>query len=337
MVGCFIPRQWRLAKVVYFLMILEFPFTVANLALFGIASPNLYRTILWREGGKLGYNSDPSTVLYAAANYRPVKVPLVWSSFITQYNLYIGVICMFFYLIKVTGWLLHVCFPIFSLPLHLALMALWAFSIHAQTAPDTIDPERQNKGPPWYISKSCNVVDDKTIRGYCAQAKASFAVSICMLVIYAAHILFAAYSLYPTKEARLAHATKVAEKKAQKEKWASIPDDNEMTPEEQWQHMWELQQLPRTPGTATGPGWARTPATPRTRAFGQLEGGLEQQQQPQQYYQQYQQQQQHPPELVQNASGNVEYYGNAGTYGQGAEYANQPEYVYDGKGKGTAM
>lgn len=67
-------------RIVYFLMILEFPFTVANLALFGIASPNLYRTILWAEGGKLGFNSDPSTVLYAAANYRPVHTPLVWSN-----------------------------------------------------------------------------------------------------------------------------------------------------------------------------------------------------------------------------------------------------------------
>lgn len=78
--GCFIPRQWRMPKWVYGLMILEFPFTVANLALFGIASPNLYRTILWSEGGKLGFNSDPKTVLYAAANYRPVKIPVVWSN-----------------------------------------------------------------------------------------------------------------------------------------------------------------------------------------------------------------------------------------------------------------
>lgn len=61
-------------------MIFELPFTVANLALFGIASPNLYRTILWSKGGELGFNSSPSTILYAYANYRPVETPLVWSS-----------------------------------------------------------------------------------------------------------------------------------------------------------------------------------------------------------------------------------------------------------------
>jgi hypothetical protein len=78
--GFFIPRKWRWHKVLWFLIIAELPFTVANLALFGIASPNLYRTILWAEGGRMGFNSDPKTVLYAYANYRPVKTPLVWSS-----------------------------------------------------------------------------------------------------------------------------------------------------------------------------------------------------------------------------------------------------------------
>lgn len=47
------------------------------------------------------------------------------------------------------------------------------------------------------------------------------------------------------------------------------PSDNEMTAEEQWQHMWELQQLPRTPGTAGG---LKSPMTPRTRAFQSLGG-----------------------------------------------------------------
>jgi hypothetical protein len=42
-----------------------------------------------------------------------------------------------------------------------------------------------------------------------------------------------------------------------------------MTAEEQWQHMWELQQLPRTPGTVGG---MKSPMTPRTRAFNDLGG-----------------------------------------------------------------
>lgn len=91
---------------------------------------------------------------------------------------------MFFFLIKSTMWLLHVFIPLFSLILHSALLALWAYGIHMQTAPDTIDPTRQNKGVPWYISHNCNIVQDKQIRGYCMQAKSAFAVSIIMLYVF---------------------------------------------------------------------------------------------------------------------------------------------------------
>ena len=102
----------------------------------------------------------------------------------TQYNLVIGVLCMFFYLVKSTGWLLHCMWPIFSLPLHCALLALWAVSIYVQTAPDTIDPERKNNGAPWFITKSCGLASSNTIKQYCTQAKASFAVSVIMLYVH---------------------------------------------------------------------------------------------------------------------------------------------------------
>lgn len=250
-------------------MVFELPFTVANLALFGIASPNLYRTILWKEGGQRGFNSDPITVLYSYANYRPVETPLVWSSFNTQYHLVIGVVCTFFWLVKVTLWLLKVLYPILSLPLHIALACLWAYGIHVQTAPDTIDPQRVNNGPPWYITKNCNIVEDKNIRSYCMQAKSSFAVSIIMLAIYSVFVIMSVWSLIPTTAQKEAHAVRKAEKKAEKEKWESSPYDNEMTAEEQWQHMWELQQLPRTPGTIGG---MKSPMTPRTQAFNNLGG-----------------------------------------------------------------
>lgn len=250
-------------------MVFELPFTIANLTLFGVASPNLYRTILWREGGRMGFNSDPSTIVYAYANYRPVNIPLIWSSFNTEYHLVIGVVCMFFWLVKATLWLLHVFYPIVSLLLHIGLMSIWAYGIHIQTSPDTIDPKRINKGVPWYLKKSCDIVDDKNIRSYCMQAKSSFAVSIIMFSIYVFFIILSAYSLVPTAAQKQAHAAKLAAKKAEKEKWAQYSDDYETSAEEQWQHMWELQQLPRTPGTSGG---VKSPMTPRTQAFNSLGG-----------------------------------------------------------------
>lgn len=91
--------------------------------------------------------------------------------------------------------------------------------------------------------------------------------------MYALFLLVSFYSLWPTPEQRATHAARQAEKRAEKEKWASTPDGSDaMTPEQQWQHMWELQQLPRTPGTAGGM-YLKSPMTPRSRAFGDLEGG----------------------------------------------------------------
>ena len=74
-----IPREWRHPKILTFFFVIELPFTVAALALFGIATPDLYRTQLWQEGSNHGWNSNPNEILYAYANYRPIKTPLPWS------------------------------------------------------------------------------------------------------------------------------------------------------------------------------------------------------------------------------------------------------------------
>lgn len=61
------------------LMVIEFPFTIAALTLFSIASPDLYRTKLWQDGADNGFNSSPIEILYSYANYKPISPPLVWS------------------------------------------------------------------------------------------------------------------------------------------------------------------------------------------------------------------------------------------------------------------
>ena len=74
-----IPRQWRTSKVILGLFVFELPLTVAALALFGIAQPDLYRTRFWQEGADHGWNSNPNQIIYGIANYKPVKAPLPWS------------------------------------------------------------------------------------------------------------------------------------------------------------------------------------------------------------------------------------------------------------------
>lgn len=80
----YVAHKWRYPKVMYALFVIEIPFTIAALALYGIADPNTYRTKLWQVGSNNGFNSNPIEILYAYANYRPISVPLVWSKLCVQ-------------------------------------------------------------------------------------------------------------------------------------------------------------------------------------------------------------------------------------------------------------
>lgn len=77
---CFFPKKHKNHRIVLWLMAGEFPITIVMLTLTGIASHNLYRTLLWQDGADNGFNSAPNEALYAAANYRPFTAPMVWSS-----------------------------------------------------------------------------------------------------------------------------------------------------------------------------------------------------------------------------------------------------------------
>jgi hypothetical protein len=57
----------------------EFVLATALLALFASAYPDRFRTVLWRDGGSKGWNSDPSYRVYLYANYREMPpMPLIW-------------------------------------------------------------------------------------------------------------------------------------------------------------------------------------------------------------------------------------------------------------------
>lgn len=89
-------------------------------------------------------------------------------------------------------------------------------------------------------------------------------------------MLVSIYSLFPTAAQKSKRSSKLTEKRAEKEHWSSnhSPIEEGMTSEQQWQHMWELQQLPRTPHTPGTVGGMKSPMTPRTIAFNNL-GGTE--------------------------------------------------------------
>lgn len=75
----YLPRKYLSPLAFRVLIGIELPLTVAVLALFGIASPNLYRTKLWQDGADNGFNSSPDELVYKYANYQPYTVPRPWS------------------------------------------------------------------------------------------------------------------------------------------------------------------------------------------------------------------------------------------------------------------
>ncbi|KAI9882490.1 MAG: hypothetical protein M1823_005762 [Watsoniomyces obsoletus] len=238
-----IPKQWKTPRVITWLFTVEFLFTIPVLALFGIAAPNTFRTHLWKDGGRNEFNSDPNQILYAYANYRPLpKTPMVWSQFITNWNLAISLVSMFTLLIAAVLHIMHIFYPILSLLSHLVLTALYAVSIYGQAGPDRSDP-RHPSSSPWYLTKSCSVAIEPRNEHYCNLAKATFAVTVVMLVIFLVHIPLAIYSLIPGKGSGKA-------------------EDANSVMSEHVEKPFEMNNVPSTP--------ARTPFSPRTTAFNAL-------------------------------------------------------------------
>ena len=165
---------------------------------------------------------------------------------------------MFLMLVKGTMYMLHVLPPIVSTLLHAVLIALYAVAVAFQASPDTTDPRRPQKGAAWYIMKSCSVTRDKSLVGYCQQAKATFACFVAMLGIFVIYFGFSLWSCFPSKAQRIEYEEK---RKAKKLRWAHLdePDPRSAVPEF---------PVPETPGIQLG----MSPVTPRTLAFNTLGG-----------------------------------------------------------------
>jgi hypothetical protein len=188
-------KKWRATKPIYGLLVAETPLIIAGLALYGIADPNTYRSRLWLDGFDNGFNSSPSQPIYDMVNGGKGVVPLVWSLLlvfpslpakanapsITKFNLTVSLLTVFILLVKCIAVIMGVMYPVVSLLVHGLELALWAFSVHGQSAPDMSDPEHPNSGAPWYITKPCSVAKLPLDEGYCKQAKASFFVAVFLV------------------------------------------------------------------------------------------------------------------------------------------------------------
>jgi len=251
-----ISRRWRWPKVLVTLFVIELAGTIAGLALFGIADPNLYRTRLWQIGFDNGFNSSPSQILYAYANYRPLpKTPFVWSQTLTSYNLVISVLCTFLLLVKAVMFALHIWFPLLGAITNTVITALWLVSIYGQAGPDKSDA-RHPSNSAWYITKSCSFAESHKDQGYCRQAKAAFAITVFMAFVFLLNLILSIWSMIPSAAERANRAMDVDDMQMAKDS----PISNHSSDKQ-----WELKSVPRQ---------QTTPYTPRTLAFNTLDRQL---------------------------------------------------------------
>ncbi|CAJ2500599.1 Uu.00g034520.m01.CDS01 [Anthostomella pinea] len=244
-------REWRSKSAMYIMMFAELGATVAMLVLFGIAQPNLYRTKLWQAGYELGFNSSPAVILYAYANHvSQPNLPFVWSQTLTNFNVAISVISLFFLLTKLIAFILHVWYPVVALLFNVSLVAFYAASLGGQAGPDYLDPTKPSPVA-WYIAKPCTVAANKAVQGNCTLAKGTFAATSVMFAVTLVNLGLNIWAMLPNE----------ADKKD-----VDSDDDSYSSPSAMKRGAeWEMQGIPPTPRTAT------MPYTPRTMAFNTLE------------------------------------------------------------------
>ncbi|EAW10696.1 uncharacterized protein ACLA_051680 [Aspergillus clavatus NRRL 1] len=251
----YFPRNHRHHKLLLYLMAVELPFTIAILTFTGIASHNLYRTKLWQDGADNGFNSSPDEQLYAAANYRPYTAPMVWSGFITDYNLVLGVLSTFFLITKAPVHFLRIFYPPLSVIVHGGLFAVYIVSARYQSGSDMSDPSHPQPGAPWYLAKKCSVAAHKENINYCQQAKALFALTIVIIVLYFVEFVLSIHSCIMTPEERAERLERAEEKRSMKEYEEAILKSPSM--------------IPMTPAY---PQEGMPVMSPRTLAFNRLGG-----------------------------------------------------------------
>lgn len=253
----YLSKKWKTPKVLIALFVFELAGTVAALALFGIADPDLFRTALWQVGYDNGFNSSPKQILYAYANYRPIpKTPFVWSQTLTSFNVAISVLSTFILLVKAVMFVLHIWYPILGTVVNAAITVLWIVSIYGQSGPDHSDPQFPSNSA-WYITKSCNYAVASGNKHYCLMAKGTFAVTVLMAATFFANFLLGIHSLIPSASQRAANRIDVDEMQMKNSPVSDNNSDKE----------WEMKGL----RTATVP---KTPYTPRTLAFNTLDRQL---------------------------------------------------------------
>ncbi|PHH90146.1 hypothetical protein CDD83_4393 [Cordyceps sp. RAO-2017] len=249
-----IPRTWPRTHnlAVGWLMPIELVVLVPLLVIFGIAQPDMYRTAMWRIGFENKLNSNPDMILYAYANYRPLPdVPFIWSSSLTNFNVAISIVSLFFLLVKLICFIMTAWYPIFAVLVNLALVVLYAVSVYGQVGPDYADP-RYPAPAAWYFRQGCDLAKRYGKYGPCQIAQSSLAITLLMLVVYLVNLAYALHAMWPNKENEV----------------SDEEDGSSATSDPKERSTWEMHSM-KSPISVHA-----MPYTPRTQAFHTLDRQL---------------------------------------------------------------
>lgn len=247
-------RKWPSSAAMWIMIVVELALTVTLLVLTALAQPDTYRTQLWTAGYQLGFNSNPKLIDFAHANgEKPPKIPFVWSSTLTDYNVAIAIISLFFLITRLIALIMDFWRPVLVLPINIAFVALYATSLGGQAGPDYLDPTRPSPVA-WYIAKSCSVAANRQIQSYCRDAKGTFAAFSLMFVVTLVNLGLNIWAMLPNER--------------DKRDWDSDDEDDDeplSASRSKKGTAWEMQSIPPTPRTGL------MPYTPRTTAFNTLD------------------------------------------------------------------
>ncbi|EHK25310.1 uncharacterized protein TRIVIDRAFT_229558 [Trichoderma virens Gv29-8] len=189
------PRVPRLA--IRWLMLAEFIGLVPILTIFGLSQPDLYRSAMWKIGWDHRLNSNPDIILFAYANHvAQPKLPLIWSRTLTDYNVAISVISLFFLLTKLIAVIMRIWYPVLSTLSSIALVVLYAVSVYGQVGRDYTDP-RYPAPAAWYFRYGCDMAKPYGQYTNCQIAQGSLFITLYMLTVYLIVLGFSLYCMWP--------------------------------------------------------------------------------------------------------------------------------------------
>lgn len=98
----------------------------------------------------------------------------------TDLNVALAVITLFFLLAKLTGHIMRFLFPLFSAILHVAMVALFTVSTYGQIGPDYADP-RYPSPVVWYLRYGCDLAKPSGAYKSCRLAQGLLVVTTYLL------------------------------------------------------------------------------------------------------------------------------------------------------------